>query len=269
MSQPETPDPYASPTADIAAGSKPLDVMAAFRFPFQNDGWIGNLFLVLLCMLIPIVGPIVFLGYKFELIEWLLKQPKRSDGAGHPSLDFGRFGDYLKRGVWPFLAALIAQLVMTPLVMLIIFPLICGVGLAGAMIEENDMEAVGVMCMIATQVLMFVGILAINLLAITVVTPMMIGAGLSQELGPAIDFQFIKGFISRTWKEMLAAYLWLFLASFVLMPLGLCLLIVGAYLVGAWAWLAMAHLYYQLYLLYLERGGTPIKPKSDKPQPTL
>ena len=262
MSDSNFSDPYASPTGPQTEGKPSFDMMHAFRHVFDNPEWITNLLLVLVCMFIPIIGPIVLLGYKFEMIDAWLDRPK----APYVNFDFGRFSEYLKRGVWPFLAAMIAQLLLTPLTfMFIMLPMMCIFPLFGSIMEQNDMQGVGVMCMLVGQLLLFVGIMAINVLAMCVITPIMLGAGISQEIGPAFDFSFVTGFISRTWKEMMMAYLWLMLATLVLTPVGLAFFCVGAYVVGAWAWMVMANVYYQLYALYLERGGPPIKPKANVP----
>ena len=243
--------------AEGHSAKKSIDVQRAFYYIFDNPAWLTNLLLVLVCMFIPVVGPIVFMGYQFELISALLDRPKDM----YPTFDFGRFKEYLMRGVWPFVAGLIAQLVLTPIIMVFVFPVACIVPLSISLAEEADAEALGIVCMAATWLLMFVGITAINVIAMLIMTPMMLGAGLAEELGPAIDFGFIKDFLGRTWKSLFAAYLWLFLAMMLLMPLGILACFVGSYVIAAWAWMAMSHVYYQAYLLYLERGGTPIKPK--------
>lgn len=263
MSFDKPTDPYATPAAESFDDKRKLDMQRAFRYMFDDPNWFVNLLLVLVCMMIPVIGPIVFFGYQFELIEALLDRPKDL----YPKLDFGRFVDYLKRGVWPFLAALIGQLVITPLTLLFVLPMICLFPLAGGLLKGGDTEALGVVCMIAAVVLIVVGSIAVNIIAMCIVTPMMLGAGLAQEIGPAIDFAYIKGFISRTWKEMAAAYLWLMLITLVLMPLGMLVFCVGHMFVAAWAWMAMAHVDYQLYALYLDRGGAPITLKSKGASP--
>ena len=65
----------------------------------RNPSWITNSFLTGVCGMIPIVGLIVIWGYTYENAAIL----HRSTGQQQWPFDFGRFGDYLKRGVGPFL----------------------------------------------------------------------------------------------------------------------------------------------------------------------
>jgi hypothetical protein len=107
----------------------------------------------------------------------------------------------------------------------------------------------------------FVFFLAIILLSIIVglvLMPMVLGAGLGQELGAAFNFAFIKDFIARVWKEMVLASLFLSVAGLVLTSLGMLVFCIGAYVAIAVLILANAHLLYQLYNLYLARGGMAI-----------
>src|SRR5205823_5265457 len=67
-----------------------------------------------LCCLIPVIGPILMLGYLFEIIDSLLRSPAKP----YPDFDFNRFGDYLLRGVWPFLVELIVSFVLVPVLLI-------------------------------------------------------------------------------------------------------------------------------------------------------
>src|SRR5579859_7900971 len=95
-----------------------------------------------LCFLVPIVGPMVMVGYLFEVIEWLHRRreeeklpwveptgvaaapegairtgPGASAGSfelaapeQYPDFNVNRIQDYLMRGVWPFLVQLLIGL---------------------------------------------------------------------------------------------------------------------------------------------------------------
>ena len=58
------------------------------------------------CQFVPVLGPIVFTGYAFELIE---KLPRNGD-RDYPGFDLNRLGPYLLRGLWPLIAQLIVLL---------------------------------------------------------------------------------------------------------------------------------------------------------------
>src|SRR5215471_20553632 len=124
MSYPPAPNPYASPApvqmAIVPTGGGPtsMDYMRSFNYIFENPDWITTILLlglVYLGALIPGVGIILnllFIGYQFEVMDLLLK----TQGRQYPGFDFGRIGDYLGRGVWPFLVSLVATFVLVPLI---------------------------------------------------------------------------------------------------------------------------------------------------------
>jgi hypothetical protein len=91
----------------------------------------------------------------------------------------------------------------------------------------------------------------------------MIRAGYCQDLGKALDFQFVKNFVQLTWKELIIANLFFVAASIPLMLIGFLMCFVGIYLMIGVMLLAQAHLIdYQLYAIYLSRGGEPIPTKT-------
>lgn len=255
----DSPDTFDPHIAQKPGAPDSIDVRRAFRVPFEGENWFVDLLLVLVCLMIPIIGPIVMLGYKMELIEGWLKRPDEP----HTRLDFGRFTDYLKRGVWPFLAALVGQLIAMPLTFIVLLPFYCLFFGSSFFFADDDMAIVGMLCMVAAFIFLFVGIIAVNVLVMCIMTPMMLGAGLSGEIGPGLDFAFVKDFLRRTWKDMAKAYLLFMVSAMLFSMLGCCVLIVGMYFVMAWTWMVMAHLYYQAYILYLARGGKPIQPKPE------
>mgnify|MGYP002624705003 CR=1 FL=1 len=257
-------DPYASPQADSPlpkdyGARNTIDAMEALKFAFTAENWFVNLLLGLVCAIIPIVGPIVFLGYMMETIELLLKQP----GAACPQIEFGRFGDLLKRGVWPFVGALIAQLVLLPLTLILMIPYFCLFFGSMPMLDSGDMEALGFLLLLAAFAYLFLAMIFVNAIGMCIVTPMMVGPGLAQEVGPALDFSFVKDFLARTWKDMLKAYMLFMVVGMFASILGYCALFIGLYFVIAWLWIAAAHMYYQAYALYLARGGKPIEQKPE------
>jgi hypothetical protein len=97
-----------------------------------------------------------------------------------------------------------------------------------------------------------------------IATAFQIRAGLTQDFAASFNFTWVRDFISRIWVEMILAMLFLAITGVVLSMLGILLFCVGIYLAIALVMLAQAHIYYQLYSLYLARGGESIP---FKPQP--
>jgi len=70
--------------------------------------------------------------------------------------------------------------------------------------------------------------------------------------------EFVRSFLSLVWKEWaLSIVFFLFTAPFVMLA-GLLLFCIGIYPAAVVMTFAQFHMQYQLYELYLQRGGTPI-----------
>jgi hypothetical protein len=79
-----------------------------------------------------------------------------------------------------------------------------------------------------------------------------------QDLPAALNWRFIRDFIRRVWLEVLLGHLFLFVTYMVLLPCGMLCFFIGAYFVMAMWMMAQAHLLFQVYHLYLQRGGERI-----------
>src|SRR5580692_5496549 len=88
-----------------------MNFIQAFRYILDRPGGSVNLLLITVSQFIPVVGPIVLLGYRAEVSVALEHDPRLKR---HPKFDFGRFVQYLTRGVWPFLISLILSLTIIP-----------------------------------------------------------------------------------------------------------------------------------------------------------
>src|ERR1041384_7631488 len=97
-SQAPSSNPYASPAAvstesTAALAFKPIsriEYLRMYQYIFESPNWAMNILLGALCSLIPIVGPLVMIGYQFEVIEALLA----AEGRRYPDFSFDRFADY-------------------------------------------------------------------------------------------------------------------------------------------------------------------------------
>jgi hypothetical protein len=91
-----------------------------------------------------------------------------------------------------------------------------------------------------------------------VTLPMSMRAGLSGEIGEGFNFAFVKDFLARTWKDALLANLWMMAIGQIVGLLGLMLCVVGIYPAAALNMFEGTHLHWQLYGIYLSRGGAAI-----------
>ncbi len=259
------PNPYVSsayvppPTKDYRQGTRKLDYGAMFRFLFTNPNWMMNLMWCSLCFLvayvIPILPQLVVIGYLFEQLERL---HVRQDGT-YDDFDTNRFMDYLVRGLWPMLAAILLMLI----VMVILVPLtLLGFG-GGMALMANQNEEAGFAVFLLTTFGLMVAAIPLQL----VLLPIMLRAGLTQELGGAFSLAWIKDFLRRTWLEILVGTIVLTIANYVITLAGLLLFCIGVLPAMSLTMFAFMHFQWQVYEIYIDRGGTPLvlKPKPDAP----
>jgi hypothetical protein len=266
MSQPSPfgPFPDATPkpggAAVAAAGGPPIEYLRAYHYIFENPNWMMNLLWGALCLLstacIPVLGQLVFMGYQYEVVEALFL----TRGTRYPDFDTNRFGEYLGRSIWPFLVQLVSSVVLIPVILVGYVLMIALVG-GGAAAGGDDFGPV--LAMIGLTVGMVI-IFAMAIAFTLVMMPMTLRAGLQQDFAAAFDFAWIKDFIARTWLEMVLTTLFLMLSGALVAILGYAALCVGIFAAFPIIMLAQAHIFYQLYALFVSRGGAPIPLK---PQP--
>ena len=225
---------------------------------FKSPKWMMNLLLGGVCVLIPIVGPIVVLGWL--ITGFWARQDQRFETF--PDFDFSHFGKYLERGLWPFLVAFVVSMaisiVMVPVAWVLMIPMIL-VGGASSGQEASAAGCVGILSLILMMLVWAVLIVGMML----VLVPLKIRASLTQDFAKSFDLGFLKRFVALTWKEMVLSSLFVVATGALFICLGLILFCVGAYFATVLTYFSWTHLHKQLYALYLSRGGEPI-PMSPK-----
>jgi len=266
MSQPGTQYPYASPPAayQAAAAFKPIDrieYLRAYHYIFDNPNGPTNVAWGFLClisqMIVPVVGRLVLLGYEFEVIQGLLQ----TQGARYPDFDINRFADYLARSLWPFLVGLVLGI---PL-LIVFYGAVIVVALAAAAGAAMGGDDLGPALAILIAFIGGAMLVAVLVAGIGLLLPLVLRAGLIQDFGGAFDFGWGIDFLKKTWLEITLVLLFLMATGIGLLLVGFMALCIGMWVALAIVMLAKAHLLYQLYLLYLSRGGTPVPLKMAVP----
>lgn len=229
---------------------------------FKSPKWMMNLLLGGVCVLIPIIGPIVVLG-------WLITgfwARQDEDYATFPDFDFSNFGKYLERGLWPFLVTFVVSLVMVPVAWVVMIPAMLIGGLSSGH-DGNVNGCLGAIVMLLMILFFLLLVFAMMLLLV----PLKLRASLTQDFGKAFDFGFAKRFVMLTWKEIVLSSLFVMAASIVLVCLGMMVFCVGMYFAIVLIYFSWTHLHKQLYLLYLSRGGEPVpfSPKLNDTPPAM
>ena len=233
-----------------------IHYMQAFRFVFSSPRWFANLGWASLCMLsmavIPVVGQLVLLGYLFDVVEAL---HRHGEDEPYPEFVIDEFGRYLVRGGWVFLVNLVVTLPVMFILAAVFLVLLFGTGVFGG-------GEPFVLLIVFVGVIAGAGLLLGVVLGI-VLTPLTLRAGLGQDFAGAFSWEFLRDFLGRTWLQTLLVQLFLTLSGIVLGLAGLLLCCVGVYPALALQEFAQHYLYYQLYELYLSRGGMPIPLKRE------
>lgn len=243
-------NPYSSPEVDsfIPSEGASISIWSSITFVFGHPQWLSNLLYVALGAIIPVVGVLVALGYSMEVFEYL----HRRLGPYYPLFTFNRFGEYLTRGVWPFVMMFLANFVFQFIAALLVWiPL--GIAFALVATKATGPEAFGVAFPLAGL------LLVLSLLAMQVVlTPLLLRAGLTQDFGQTCDVDWIGDFLGKMWIDVVIEQLGIGLVFFASIYLSVLCFCVGPFFVIAASFLMQAHLNMQIYELYLARGGRPI-----------
>jgi hypothetical protein len=233
---------------------------------FKSPKWMMNLLLGGVCVLIPIVGPMVILGWL--ITGFWARQDERFETF--PEFDFSHFGKYLERGLWPFLVAFVTSaafsIIMVPVIWVLLIPMIVVGGFSSGN-EPNAGTCFGAIAMVLVMLVVAVLIFAMML----VLVPLKIRASLTQDFAQSFDFGFVKRFLALTWKEIVVSSLFVMIAGTLLICLGMLVFCIGMYFATVVVYFSWTHLHKQLYQLYLSRGGEPVplSPKlNDAPQAT-
>jgi hypothetical protein len=208
---------------------------------FEHSNWTMNILLEGVCALIPAVGPIALAGYNLGVIVHLHERRE----SEYPAFDFGRFVDYLKRGLWPFLVSLVLGFISAPIAWLLM-----GLAFAGFALSPT----LGVVLTAVAGVLFLWLVVGIHvcIMALT------LRAGLMQDFGAGFSLAFLRGFLGRVWVEAVLAMLFMCVVAIPLTLAGFLAMCVGVYAAAALMTFIHWQLNLQLYELYLERGGDPL-----------
>ncbi len=220
-----------------------IDFAASFKDLFSTEKkWMTVLGLSV-SMLIPVVGPLVAIGY-------LMRRFARvRHGKPTEDFDFNHFGEYLQIGLWPFLCSIVTTIVLMPVIFICAIPMSAGPMLA------QDNQGLGIAIMIVGLILY----LAALFLLMLVTYPVMLRAGLTMDFKGGFSKSFIISFIKKVGMSLIGYLLLVSLVAIPLVLIGYVALFVGAFVVAAGLQFAMLHLIFQHYDLYLERGGEAIE----------
>ncbi len=229
-----------------------IDFGRAVGAPFTSPNWIMNVVWVVICFLLSmvIVGGIILYGYQMDVIE----RRSRGRGATWPDFDPNRFGEYLSRGLWPWLVNIILGMVM-------VVPLWLVMGLSMAVVGAifgDPAESGSPIAAILIFLLLGLFMVAVTAATIFILAPCILRAGLANDFGQGFNFRWAIDFGKRTWGQMILALLAAMLIGVLAEVIGVLACFVGLLVTFPIAQLMITDFGAQLYDIYLTRGGEPV-----------
>lgn len=240
-----------------------MDYAESYQFIFRNPNWTSNILCGALCLastiVIPVIGQLAFAGYLYEIMEAL----HRNGGTSYPDFNISKLSDYLKRALPGFIVGLVAAVIIVPL--FFAWSGICFVIPAAAASADDE---VFTSIAIGFAILFWlIGLVVIGIGASLILTPLSLRGGLTNNIGDAFKFGWACDFARKTWWETIYSDLFQLAANMLLFIAGLLLFCAGVYVLIPIAWLMCAHFTFQLYRVYLSRGGEPIPLATDTSLP--
>ncbi len=212
----------------------------AFTYLSQEKEWIQKLLIAALMPLIPIVGPLLLVGYALEIT--------RRVSAGEASVlpDWNHFGDYLKKGFFEIIVRLVYALP-------VIISAACLNVPAGVLIENEDsaLQIVGYVLAACGGCLLTLTLTWFALL-LPAATARLAATG---QLGAAFHVGEVFELVRTKPGVYIILTLLLIVAGTILVPLGLLACGVGVLVAAAFIHLASAHLYGQAYRVAAAEAG--------------
>ncbi len=213
---------------------------------FSQPKWGVTLLLGGLAMLVPIVGPLVWMGYCIDNLRRGIEAP----GTGDEDFQFEKIGRYLGLSIWPFVASLVAMLITLPLVLLLVVIVVVGIVMAQAA-ESAVLMVFAVLLIIALA-------LVVNVVVQVVMMPVMLRAALTQSIGGALNWPGLRDYLRHCGGATLIAALFLLIISVPVGIVGYLACLVGVYPAMAYLVHVQWQIEAQLHDLHQSRGGEPI-----------
>jgi hypothetical protein len=221
----------------------------SYGFVFGHPDWAVNLLAGSACMLLPVVGWALFIGYLVDVLDHL----ENHSDEQYPAFDIDQIGHYLARGVLPGLAHLVAALPVLGL-------LAVGVGavlLTGP--AHAGPNTTGKLVAAGSLVLILLAAMLSSLLMAPVAMYLALGDSTGGGLG-----RFIGDFFKHVLVEAFLAQVFVVVIGLATASFGMLLCGTGAPPALALAGFAQYHLFSQLSALHKQRRAAAEEPA---PQP--
>lgn len=209
----------------------------AFTFAFEDPDWIKKVGIAALVFLIPLIGPIILLGWGLEITRRVIN----NDPTPLPGWD--NFSEFVSKGFQAFVVSFAYAL---PIILLAV----CGQGLTIAVAatagnSSNSDAAAGIISVVGICMACFIFLFAI---AAGFLIPAAHGnLAATGELGSAFRFNEVIGLVRAAPGPYVMVILGVFLANLILSPLGTLICGIGLLFTVAYTSALSGHLTGQAY----------------------
>jgi hypothetical protein len=234
------PDQFFQPISRIDWGR-------AFKSPFQSANCLVNLLWMCVGGLLTSViigGPLMY-GYMAEVAEQRMGGRDRN----WPDFEPNRFGDYLVRGLWPYLWGIIWTL---PLILIMAIPIGITVATCIQLSEINLSLPAVLMGIVGGVASALTAVLCIMMMSIS-----MAHSAIRNDFLKGVDFAWTLLFIRKMFWTMLGVAIIYSIASLILHSLGVLACFVGVLPAYGYSMLIASDLVAQLHDIFVTRGGPP------------
>lgn len=213
-----------------------MDFGRAFTYAFQDPDWLKKVGLAAVIFLIPVIGPIVVMGWGLEITRRVIQQ----ESELLPAWD--QFSEYLPKGFQAFVVSLAYSL---PAILIVICGQLANVGvIAGASESNSDTMATVAIVVMSCTYCLFAILLFIAGLMIPAANGLLATNG---NLGAAFRFNEVLSLVRAAPGQYILMNLAVGAANLLLAPLGSIICLVGVYLTAAYSLTLSAHLTGQAY----------------------
>jgi hypothetical protein len=220
----------------------------AIAFAFEDPDWLKKIGIAALVLLIPLVGPIVVMGWGLEITRRVINL----DPSPLPGWD--DFGSYLSKGFQAFVVSLVYIL---PLLLVVGCGQLVAFGSTAALGNNMDSDTAG---LLFTAVGVCSGCLAVILgIAAGLFVPAALGRlAETGQLGAALRFNEVFAIFRAAPGPYILSILVVALAAMVLSPIGTLVCGVGALVTSAVISVFSSHLYGQAYNIAKATRGSAL-----------
>lgn len=220
---------------------------------FEQQDWPITLLCLAVASFVPMVGPVVANGYQATVAVELERGDSRERVR---PFDLNSLIEYLVRGLRLFLVGLVIGVLLLPLIFVGILGLALATAAVGAVAAGPGREPGAAFALVMVTGGLLLGAVAIGVSSLG--APLWLRAAHLEDLAATYDLAFCKEFWRRAGWAAVACHFGMAGIAIALVVAGMLCCFVGIFPAIALIFLVQAHLYAQLYRLYLERGGTPI-----------